>query len=331
MSNMPQQMPAAAGSVNKYNMDGTLDDNFAAIGVADGSRNAGLAINSDASKLYVTSGSSVMEYSLTDAGATVSQTFDLSAHMQRTNGLCLSHDDALLYVTEPGMEMAMGSWDLINSEGVPSALVVITVATGEVAALFSDSPDHSPNGCVVLADDPNVVYMINFAHGVNAWNRNSGAQSVSWGSDLQAIQTTEGDVRAGDGLAYYNGVFYASLWRMTGMPPTAICTIYSCSAMGTTCTQFSEVHGADLQVDLRDADRPILISPSLREGKAYGIELPLPSSDENGVGAGTETGGGTGGANGDGTEDGTSSTDTSSGAICLSHVTTMLSLFVMTM
>jgi len=262
-------------------MDGTRDQTFTPIS-AFGGTNAGLAISSN-DKLYVTSGGSVIEYDLSASGATVSQTFDLSAHTASTNGLCLSHDDALLYVTEPGMMLnPMGG---VAPTPAPSALLVITVATGAVESLFTGSDDHSPNGCFVSPDDPNLVYMINFQHGVTAWNKNSGVAEVTWGSDLQAIQQMEGDVRAGDGLVHYDGMWYVSLWKIqldmsTGAPvASGVGTIYSCATSSTTCSVFvADLAGADLQLDLRDASRPILISPDLLAMTVAGIELPLPST-----------------------------------------------------
>lgn len=276
VSHMPTPSPPAPapvpGSVAKYNMDGTRDENFASITMS--ARNAGLAISSDDASLYVTSGGSVIEYALTDSGASESRTFDLSAHTTSTNGLCLSHDGALLYVTEPGMALNPMAGGVMNTPDVNSALLVITLETGAVEALFTNSADDSPNGCFVSPDDPNLVYTINFEHGVRAWNKNSGSQAVTWGSDLQSIQQTQGDVRCGDGIVHYDGMWYVSLWKVQmGAPAGAI---YSCSSSGTTCTVFvADLPGADLQLDLRDANRPILIAPSLPANRVMGIELPL--------------------------------------------------------
>ena len=329
VSAMPVPSPPAPapvpGTVAKYNMDGTRDQTFTPIS-GFGGTNAGLAISSNDVKLYVTSGGSVVEYDLSASGATVSQTFDLSAHTASTNGLCLSHDDAFLYVTEPGM--ALNPMGGVAPTPAPSALLVITVATGAVESLFTGSADHSPNGCFVSPDDPNLVHMINFQHGVTAWNKNSGVAAVTWGSDLQAIQQTEGDVRAGDGLVHYNGMWYVSLWKIqmdmsTGAPvASGVGTIYSCATSSTTCSVFvADLAGADLQLDLRDASRPILISPDLLAMSVVGIELPLPSTTTTTTSGGssdsTESSAGdatSGGSTSDGSTSATNGTTSSSAA-----------------
>lgn len=272
VSHMPMTAPAppAPGRFAKYNMDGTADDTFASITMS--ARNAGLAISLDDEHLYVTNGGSVIEYALTDTGATESRTFDLSDHTSSTNGLCLSHDGAFLYVAEPGMNLNPMAGGVMSMEGVNSALIVITLETGAVEALFTNSADDSPNGCFVSPDDPNLVYTINFQHGVRAWNKNSGNQAVTWGSDLQAIQQTAGAVRCGDGIVHHDGMWYVSLWAIQAGQPAG--TIYSCSSTGTTCTEFiANLPGADLQLDLRDANCPILIAPSLPASTVFGIQL----------------------------------------------------------
>jgi len=273
----PNTAIASVGHIKKYNMDGTADDNFTPITVDGG---VGLAISSDGLKLYVAAMGSAKEYDLTSSGGTLVRSFDVSQHTSTTNGICLSSDDSLLYMTEPGWAINQGTFQ-IEQLSTSAFLFAIDLSTGTVESLLPHMVEgHSPNGCVVSPDDNNVVYMANLWHGVTAWDKNNGNVDVAWGGNIQTDTRTEGANQWGDGIVQYGGRFYISAFRVSIAQMALFGKIYSCDPKGTDCNVLTETVAADIQLDLREADHPYLLLPQMGfvSGMVQRFELPVASS-----------------------------------------------------
>eukprot|EP00746_Dinoflagellata_sp_MGD_P127739 gnl/MRDRNA2_/MRDRNA2_62238_c0_seq1.p1 gnl/MRDRNA2_/MRDRNA2_62238_c0~~gnl/MRDRNA2_/MRDRNA2_62238_c0_seq1.p1 ORF type:complete len:360 (+),score=64.85 gnl/MRDRNA2_/MRDRNA2_62238_c0_seq1:145-1224(+) len=244
------------GTITKYDFDGVIMDGWAAISGLKAPR--GLAVTADGSTLFAATDAGIIQYSLTSTSATETKTFDtLAKGLTKPNGLCLHGDGVRLFATQPGWKAF--PWGVDESSG----LAQINLSDGVITMLFQSSENQSPNGCTVVG---NKVWLTNMKDGVSSYDLDSNIVSAaSWAENIKTAQTS--NQLAGDGMAFYDGKLYVSIWTPMGSGQ-----IYKC-AMVDACTEFASYPAADLQVDLHDPATPELLAPDLRKGKIRAIAL----------------------------------------------------------
>lgn len=252
------------GRVAKFDWDGSPVD-FPGANDLDEPR--GLALSLSKTTLFVASNDRVTEYALSSTGATEVRHFDTSVFgVPRPNGLCLDEGGQKLYATQPGWKaMPWGATEEL------SALLQIDLETGDVSSLFHGIENQSPNGCAVEGD---TIWMIGMRHGVTSFDLPS-LEAHSTRAFSSAIAEAENSLElAGDGIAFYGGKMYVSIWKPMGEG-----RIYECeAATDAPCTRLdTNIRGADIQVDDHDPEHPALLVPDLSSspwGQVRAVALP---------------------------------------------------------
>ena len=288
-----QLLETGGASILKYDLDGNLDPKF----VAPSYNNVrGLAINQDNTQLWVAHDGGVAElvFEMDDNNETLGlveqRLYNLIAiggmyaSLPTPHGLCLSPDEASLYVTDPSTH----------------ALLQIDLASQSktVTFLFYNNTALEPMGCVV-SDDNDVVWVIHRNEaGLTRVQKSTGAvgrETEPW-AQIIAEQTSQADM-AGHGIVLWNdnavllwngnndnmdanttnsssssgsSSLFVSIY-MTSETPPFLGILYRCDIMLnilTGCVEFArgeQVVAADLQLDTKTPNQPQLIFPNFMD------------------------------------------------------------------
>lgn len=259
--------PGIPGGVFKFDSNGDQVADAAFAHIQDGKSTKGLEITSDQTMVYAARESYVEAFSLNSTGLYSVKSWPLPQG-NSPNGICLSDDDNVLYVTDAGYSM--------NTTGIypgPTRGGVWAIDSDDnlLQIMDNSAKSYSPNGCVVVQD---VVYFASFTHGVHSYDVDTDAWTVTvaWSDQIKDIQEMEG--LAGDGISVLYDKFYVSTWKQN-TSTTSIGRIYECSVgSGDTCASLAEIPAAD--IDLKDdvaTGITTLLAPDLIGGKVRSVLL----------------------------------------------------------
>ncbi|CAB9521118.1 expressed unknown protein [Seminavis robusta] len=268
------QMNRDGAAILKYDLEGNRDMSFTAPNFTN---IRGLAMNGAGDTIWAAHDGAVAELEFVDQAQSslrLKQLYNTSDYIAAPNGLCLSDDESTMFVTDP---LANALLQIDFGDNNPTMTLVFR------------RQGLSPNGCVVQG---NTVWMVHrTVAGITKYDISKSevgnTEPFSLDTIVALTSTAQGPPSFGDGIVFWNGKLYVSVWEFSAAPPWNG-TVFECDST-STCEPFSVGSvAADMQLDLKTPDQPALILPNLFGQQVATLSLPPAAATEAPATAATE-------------------------------------------